>query len=753
MPLYPKKILPIICAFIFIACTETTATTSIHVTAKRPDGSAIPLAKVQIDGETLGETNAFGTLQVSKDLNTDDEHRITVSLEDLTYYYSPHSEKFRIDSRDDNRINISAVMYLAPKPKNLVAQKLSPSSAPSREAQPILSTRESSNASLPVTSMPLIDLNLGHFAGREISAPEKSQTIADQAIFNVHVYSGHAPIANAKVIWASHASHVSTCMTNDRGRCALWKDKKLVDSGTIVVRKNGFESSLKEILPDENQNIRFNLKSGSTIDLRVFSAHPTLDEPSEGVSVIVGKDTVAKSNKSGFVVVPARQHDPKTLILRYQDLEIPVVIPSNVAEEEITILRLPNDKATFNPNYVIHNVHTPRSQDISISAEALHNIVDAIHNESAAGKSENLTARPDQLKQGEIGIIPILENTGKGMKLSISMLDKDLGTVISEQAEGIELSTNGIATAVKRLITDLKTRQPAYGMVIGTDRDNLVIAMDARKTKSGDKITVETRDQTFAGTITKVQNNRINAKINEISLPADAWQLLGARTVTQPKQPAAISQFLEFLTTLTPRAPDLISIDMALKHLAENNPRQALKSLEAVPDSSPVHSILRYHQAAQAHLLLGDTTRAVACLYSGISTAVEHELQGPAYMMTVNLNRLKAELLPDISSDKILADTLREIKTENQQLLNQINLVSPDHRLIKATLDYTNLLISQKLAKATDDHAALSVIPKSWDELERGLSVQNLSATQLQGLKNSIAKIRLPGPISEKLKL
>jgi len=742
MPQRPKNSLTVLCALFCVACTETTTNTSIHVTAKRPDGSAVPLATVQIDGEIVGETNAFGTLQLSKNLNTKGDHIISVSVDDPTYYYSPHSEKFRADSRRDNRIDISAVMYLVPKPKNLMTQKLKHSPVPLEQTKTISSELQASGASLAETALPLIDLNLGHFDSPEEPLPEKVTAITDQAIFNVHVYSGHAPISNAKVTWASHSSQVSTCMTNDRGRCALWKDKKLVGSGTILVQKKGFESSLKEILPDENQNIRFNLKSGSTVDLRVFSAHPNADDPADGVSIVVGRDMVTKSNKSGFIIFPASQHDPKILTLKYQGLEIPVVIPSTTADEEITVLRLPNNSDSFKPNYVIYNVHTPKIQDISISAEALENIIDAIKNETTASRTVLLTARPDQLKLGDIGILPVLENTGKGMKRSISLLDKDLGTVISEQADGIELSTDGIAIAVKRLLTDLNARQSAYGVVIGTDRNALVIAMDAKKTTPGDKVTVETRDQSFVGSVTKIINNKVHVISSEISLPTDAWRLLGARTVTQPKQPASITEFQEFLPSLTPRSPDLLSIDTALKHLTENNPQQALKSLESLNDRSPVHTILRNHQAAQAHLLLGDTSRAVACLYSAISAAVEHDLKVPAFLSAVNLNRLKAELLPDISSDRSLADALQEIKTENQYLLSQIDIIRSDLGPIKATLDYTRILISQKLAKATADNAALSKIPDSWNELEKSLSAQKLSTMQLQGLKQSIAKSR-----------
>jgi hypothetical protein len=71
MPYCSRNRLTAICAFFLIGCTEKSAATRIHVTAKRPDGSTIALATVRIDGEAVGETNAFGTLSLSKDLRTE----------------------------------------------------------------------------------------------------------------------------------------------------------------------------------------------------------------------------------------------------------------------------------------------------------------------------------------------------------------------------------------------------------------------------------------------------------------------------------------------------------------------------------------------------------------------------------------------------------------------------------------------------------------------------------------------------------
>jgi hypothetical protein len=738
MPYCSRNRLTAICAFFLISCTETSATTRIHVTAKRPDGSTIALAAVRIDGETVGETNAFGTLELSKDLRTDIDHTISVSVDDSNYYYSPHSQSFRVDDRGDNQIAISAVMYLAPKPKRLNSKELENQPTKSTDVQ--LTTTVSAQEHL-TTPMPLIELKARHFKSIKSTANAKTSP-ADQTLFNVHVYSGHAPIANAEVTWTSPSSSASTCMTNDRGRCVLWKDKSLANAGNLLVRKTGFESNLREILPEDNQNIRFNLKSGFTADMRILGAHPRLDEPAEGVEVILGKDLAATSNKSGFVIAPTRQHSPLNLTIKHQGHEIPIMIPAKSWETELLTLRLPSRKGTFKTEYTAFKVHTPGNQGTNVTADALENILATIKTETSATESEQMTIDLEQLNKGTVGILPILENTGKGMKLSIAMIDTRLGKVISEQLDGVDLSSDGITLAVKRLLSALDERQAKAGVVVGTDQDDLLINIDPKAVKLGDVITLKTRNQTLIGRITKRLNDRISAKFNGISTTEDAWHLMGAQAFTQPKQAGEIAQFQKMLPSLDPRSPELASIDLATKQLAENNPRQALRTLDTVIGGSHLIVILKLHQAAQAHLLLGDTTRAVACLYSAVATAVENDLKVPAFIATVNLNRLKAELMPNLYSEKSLAEALQELQGDNRDLLNELNGLSPELTPIKATLDYSKLLLLQKLAQATADRDTLSTMAKSWDEFEKSLPGHNLSNTDLLGLKQSIVTSR-----------
>jgi hypothetical protein len=112
--------------------------------------------------------------------------------------------------------------------------------------------------------------------------------------------------------------------------------------------------------------------------------------------------------------------------------------------------------------------------------------------------------------------------------------------------------------------------------------------------------------------------------------------------------------------------------------------------------------------------------------------------------------------MPNLYSEKSLAEALQELQGDNRDLLNELNGLSPEMSPIKATLDYSKLLILQKLAQATADRDTLSIMEKSWDVFEKSLDDQTLSNTELQGLKQSIAASRKNygfGPSSEKVKL
>ena len=739
----PRNFL-ISCALMLGSCTNSAVETSFHITAKRPDGSPIALASVKLDGDIVGETNAFGTLQISKSLPTSNDHTITISVDDPTYYYSPYSQKFRLDDRSSKTIEILAVMYLAPKPK--MPSRIQTKELPNSNISTL--ARSTASATTDTTPYPpLVELGLHHLDGAYDSITTENRAAMNRVLFNVHVYSGHAPIANAEVTWSNNKMDIATCLTNDRGRCALWTDTKLLGNSSILVRKVGFESSLKEIHPEENQNIRFNLRPGQTVDLRIFTSHPKSDVPADGVNISLGRDLVTSSNKCGFATLPIKlQERPLILTATHQNQEFMVRISEKNALADVVNLRLPLDLDSLKPDYVAFNVHTPTAHEINIDETTLRSILDAIHTETSARRPKHLTVSAERLASGEIGILPILENTGRSIKLSITMLDAEAGTVISEQIDGVALSPNDINTAVRKILTRLDARRSYHGVVTGSDSDGLVIWMDSHRSRPGDTIVIKTRNETLQATVSKVRSNQITAKIQGRELASETWQILGAIAQTEPLEPAPIRQILEFLPSLRPRAPELISLDAATKHLTENNPQQALKVLESMTDHSPKTEILKLHFSAQAYLQLGDITRAVATLYSALPLAIQNNMEIPEQIIATNLNRLKTELIPQMREDMDLTNALNELEAENHELLKQLLHHSqdfgPDFDAIKVTLTYSNILINQKRAVASDDRVTLSKLPNTWRELETTLSGLKLRDDQLLGLKQSIAANR-----------
>jgi hypothetical protein len=74
MTVFRKKLLTLIFALQCYACHQKNTETRVSVSAKRLDGSPVALAKVTVDGNTIGETNAFGTFSDLVYLPPESEH-------------------------------------------------------------------------------------------------------------------------------------------------------------------------------------------------------------------------------------------------------------------------------------------------------------------------------------------------------------------------------------------------------------------------------------------------------------------------------------------------------------------------------------------------------------------------------------------------------------------------------------------------------------------------------------------------------
>lgn len=732
-----KKYLISALCLLISSCDENRDTFKIKVSAKRADGASIALASVHLDGEPLGETNAFGTLDASKALRVDEQHTVTVTHEDPSYYYSPYSQKFQFTHNDHKQINIDAVMFLAPKPKNLKTEpkiiSVDKKNSPQTGAESFLTD-------LATPRLSLLDLNLRDFKAEKNNNKLEHQPI-DEDIVSIHVHSGHAALSNATVMLAGGDGQITQCFTNERGRCALRAKRTKANTASVLVRKKGFESQIGNVIFGETQNIRMNLKPGFTLDIRVMSSKNTKLSPAPSISLVSEQGVTVQSDQQGLAVIPAAKRDLIHLTLKSGEKGTPLNVRSALTSEDLINLRLPSTDQATSPQFVVHHVHTRDGDTFAAADNLLENIVTSIKSEVGAEISEGFSVDPDQLNVGQFALLPILGNTDQGPTLSIMMIEKDQGTIISEKIGASDLNKIGLNNAIKNLLSQLQKRRPRVGVVEHIEGDHILIRSENTNVNPGESVAIKLDNKMIAAQITKVNKNQITAKIANSDL-LETWRLLGALTFTQPIQDSKGLQLEPLLQSLHPKPASLQPLDLALKYLRELNPKQALLSLEKLEISTPAIEIMKLYQDARGQLQLGNTSQAASRLYRALALAEEHQYQDPIYIVSASLNLLKSELLPDFGPDRDLANTLSEFLSENRSLLEQIDSRSARIKSLKPTLEYANLLLSQKLAVASGDALTLSKLTQRWETFEQSLQGLELSDEQRLQFARSGLKAR-----------
>jgi tetratricopeptide (TPR) repeat protein len=728
----------IICTQWTVSCSQPVTKTNISIKAQRIDGSAIALAKVELDGVLLGETNAFGTLKSSNDLKTDIEHSIKVSFEDASYYYSPYKKNFVITKQNPTNVDITAIMYLAPKPK---ANRILKNSKPLRLTE---NSKNSTAVSLkpPTASqMPWINLKPSDFIAEKKTRYD-DQPPSRQAMFHVHVNSGYTPLENTEVTWKSSSSEEATCSTNARGRCTFSFDKNTKQLGILFIRRSGFQSQLREILPQEHQNYRLNLQAGSTIDLEVTNAGASEKEPASGISVAVNNQSADSTNQFGLTVFPKPATDEIKVELTGDKLTTPLILNLPQTFGEVIQLRLPLTTSRTNPEYLTFHTHAVASQNFVPSPAVLNDILNVLERQMPSARIDQEFAHLDQLSLGQVGILPIMENTSKGIKLTIMMLDKNRQSVISEQIDGLGVDKNTIEKSIAKMCGNLQKRQSKYALIDRVDYDSIEFQMDPRFVKFGEEILISNEAGAIKAAVVKIQNDRITAKLLDAHHLKTPWDLIGSQVSNSQQYATDIHEVFKLAPSLRILMPSLIPLDKAAKYLLENNPYQALKELDQLTDSSPLAEIMKLQESAQAYSQLSQYSAALNCLYRALALAIENNFEVVSSILNVNLYRLKAELLPVLKFDRNLLDALTDFKIETKSLHEKLQESMPNHPLVKITFDYVDLLLAQKIALVTDDNSGLSNMSKAWDSLKNDFEHLGSTNIDTENFNQAIAKAR-----------
>jgi hypothetical protein len=715
MTVFRKKLLTLIFALQCYACHQKNTETRVSVSAKRLDGSPVALAKVTVDGNTIGETNAFGTFTDLVYLPPESEHYVQVSFDDSTYYYSPHTTKFQVQPGVTNDIDVQATMYLVPKPKKNTfkdAESVTP-----HDMKGIAYVSSSDLPSDERFNLPLLPITAADFT---VSAPLATNTSHQTTVMlTAHAFSGHTPLAGATVLWSEPNLYEYRCTTNDRGRCVIQALANGRSPGTLLVRKSGFESISESLLAAENQNVRLKLNPGTSLDLRIFSASLKSEKPYDAVKIFDGTTQIATTDINGYAIIP--MNAKRQMDLKFASPGQSLMIDAGEFTEFDGLLKI-NLAAhkTETVDYKISDVHVFKNNDIQLGAQVLDTVVDTLIKETAGSRLRSIELSSKSADSNYIGIIPILEGSSKGLTLTLTAFEPSEGLVISEQIGQIPLSESALEAAVATLADRIKARHSACGFIERVDGNQIHVSMVTDAVKIGDILNISQQDADLKAIVLSTQRGKTIARLSTAIPSKNTWRFLGKKTTRPPRDASNISSLVDLLAKLNPKTPEFEKIALAKKHLMENNPRQALRDLDLNNASDHQTRILLLQEKADAHLALDEKGLALASLYKALSYALETGLQSVVSTISININRIRSEILPVLNEDKNLLATLMELDTDNSRLMEDLNSQKVD-RVAEATLRYATLLTKQKLAETSLDVAGMTTLELAWDSFFKDL--------------------------------
>lgn len=715
MTVFRKKLLTLIFALQCYACHQNNTETRVSVSAKRLDGSPVALAKVTVDGKTIGETNAFGTFTDLVYLPPESEHYVQVSFDDSTYYYSPHTTKFQVQPGVTNDIDVQATMYLVPKPKKSTFK-----SAESVTPHDVKDTAYVSSSDLPTDerfNLPLLPITAADFA---LSAPLATNTSHQPTVMlTAHAFSGHTPLAGATVLWSEPNLYEYQCTTNDRGRCVIQALANGRSPGTLLVRKSGFESISQSLLAAENQNVRLKLNPGTSLDLRFFSASLKSEKPHDAVKIFDGTTQIAITDINGYAIIPVTAK--RQIALKFAPPGQNLTIDADEFTEfgEVLKIKLAAHK-TETVDYKISDVHVFKNNDIQLGAQVLDTVVDTLIKETAGSRLRSIELSSKSPDSNYIGVIPILEGSSKGLTLTLTAFEPSEGLVISEQIGQIPHSESALEAAVATLADRIKARHSACGFIERVDGNQIHVWMVTDAVKIGDILNISQQDADLKAIVLSTQRRKAIARLSTAIPSKNTWRFLGKKTTRPPRDASNISSLVDLLAKLNPKTPEFEKIALAKKHLMENNPRQALRDLDLNNASDHQTRILLLQEKADAHLALDEKGLALASLYKALSYALETGLQSVVSTISININRIRSEILPVLNEDKNLLAALKELDADNSRLMEDLNSQKVD-RVVEATLRYATLLTKQKLAETSLDAAGMTTLEQAWNNFFKDL--------------------------------
>jgi len=736
------------------SCLKSGANAQLSVSAKMRDGAPVPEAQVKIDGELIGETNAYGTFSTKYRLDPEISHDLSITKDDQSYYYSPHSEQFKVSAGGENNIAISATMYLVPKPNSRFAVAKSsvnseamspvqsPTMAPVHGATPdkITESLNSPSATITTPLVPLIQIP------DQIRPSNKNETtIANPkpSFFTAHVFSGRAPLGNAEVKWIDHRNVETLCTTNERGRCVIKSPEQINQEGTVIVSHAGYQSTQKQLKPEENQNLRVNLIAGASADLRFLKASPWRETPQANVEIRQNGSTVGHSDAQGFAVIPLKSSTWDLLVKDPLNNRI-IKITSPSSSPQLTSIRFADPNPESLENWMVYDTHVPQSELFGTDDSEAKKITETLLRMLKASKALSPPSQHHRLNPEDRALLPLLTKSGKSTTLQLILLNQDGIVSLSEVFVLPEtLAQQDFANILESSKRNLMRGVPLQGTVLAKKQNGFVLSINKDYVQKNDMLVLETPTQRFRVRITSTIGSEIIAELNEPKQleELDEWKITGAK-VRRQTEDLVVSRKNFNLTELMPLNDDLPALRAARKHMAEFNPKAALSALSESMKKSGKSDLRILEERASIYLALGDFDLALGDLYSILKRCLENGAEFSAALAEININRVRAEQLPELTKDPLLLSHLVELSDRTRALESILQQQEPPVPMASEILQYSKLLIMQKKALVEEDTIGLATITDDWNKFEAKLTSTHTATKNLGGLPYAIAVAR-----------
>lgn len=308
-----------------LSCNNTN-NVDIAVVVLDNQKAPIPAASVILDGQTVGQTNNSGTLNLTKEFPINTRVKVEIQKQSSDFYYAPFFDSFFVNNKESSSINLSATLYSVPKPSAADDQQVNAPAATTNEInQPVVDTKEDSQAKSKETSAldksptviaenDVIPNDKKAITGKVISASEEdindleaeeitqkadalpippinkaNQTSQPSTVFTIFAYDKDQPIADVSVSYGlkKHGTLRKGCKTNLRGRCVIHFKVHPKEPVSFHASKPGHRTSAQTVRVQNKGKLRLQLPQGQVLNIHALTKRSNYTKGLSGVEVFV----------------------------------------------------------------------------------------------------------------------------------------------------------------------------------------------------------------------------------------------------------------------------------------------------------------------------------------------------------------------------------------------------------------------------------------------------------------------------------